>query len=153
MVNTFLRRAREEHGFTLIEMLVVVLILGVLSSIAVIGVASARRTSAVQACSTDWQTFDTAIKSYGVDHLSPTTGLPDYSGLATNALTVLSTGTTKYLSSAAISDPTKYRLTVSASGSTYSIQVSNTAGGAVTTLTDTATASMASTACSTAVPS
>lgn len=147
-------RNPSDTGFTLIEMLVVVLILGIVSSMAVFAIGGARRTSAVQACNTDWQTFDSALKAYGVDHLLPATGQPDYSGLSTNALQVLATGDPKYLANTAVADPSKYAIsvTVTGGGSGYSLQISNRTGGNATTLTETATPSMAGTACSTAVP-
>ena len=151
MVKTLRQRPADDQGFTLVEMLVVILILGVISSISIIAIGGVRRTSTVQACSTDWQTFDTALKTYGLDHLSPTSGLPDYSGLSSNALQVLATGDPKYLSNPSVSDPNRYQMSVSATASGYTIQVSNRLGGNATALTDAATPAMAATACSTAV--
>lgn len=140
-----------ERGFTLVELLVVILILGIVSGMTVLAVGGARRTSTVQACTTDWQSFDSAIKAYGTDHLVPSSGAPDYSGLATNPLQLLVDG--HYLTNIAVSDPLRYSqaVTITPDGSGYEIRISNAQGGNVSTLTESSAPAAASAACSAAV--
>jgi len=57
-----------DEGFTLIEMLIVVLILGIVSSIAVIGVTGAFSSSKVKACQTDVRSIDNAMQGFYNDN-------------------------------------------------------------------------------------
>lgn len=54
----------QDNGFTLIEMLVVVLILGILSSIAVVSVIGITRNANVKSCETDWRSVSNAATAY-----------------------------------------------------------------------------------------
>lgn len=141
----------DDRGFTLVEMLVVVLMLGVLSSMALLGVQGAQRSSTVQACVTDWQAINSALQAYGLDHRSPTTGAPDYSALSANPLTLLAEF--EYLANATVSNPAKYRATVEVvpGGATYSTWIANPSGGNSTSLPTAATPEAVATACSAAV--
>lgn len=60
------RRIQEDDqfGFTLIEVLVVVIILGILASIVVFAVGSTETTSKQAACSTDAKSVETALEAY-----------------------------------------------------------------------------------------
>ncbi|MEO6713494.1 MAG: prepilin-type N-terminal cleavage/methylation domain-containing protein [Mycobacteriales bacterium] len=59
-----IRRARRDEGFTLIEVLVVISILGVLAGIVVFAVAGITDRGKTSACSTDKATVQTAIQAY-----------------------------------------------------------------------------------------
>lgn len=144
-------RAREDDGFTLIEMLVVVLILGMLASIAVVGINGVRRSASVEACQTDWQSLTSAVQSYGTDHLRPGTATPDYSGLATDPIGVLTASDARYLHRAETSNAYVETMTVTSGGAGYRIGISAPDGTRATTLSDTSTAANAATACSDAI--
>ena len=144
------RPAREE-GFTLVEMLVVVLILGMLASVAVIGINGVRRSATVEACQTDWQSLTSAVQSYGTDHLRPGTALPDYSGLSADPFGVLTSPDERYLHRAGTSGAYLETVTVGVGGNGYSVGISAPDGTRASVLPDTATAAQAATACSDAI--
>ena len=54
----------EEAGFTLVELLVVMVILGVLAGIVVFGVGGLNKASAAAACRADFKTVETAQAAY-----------------------------------------------------------------------------------------
>lgn len=65
MINRLMEKKRNgEAGFTLIEMLIVVIILGILAAVVVFGVSTFRKDSATQACTTDVKTVGTAAEAY-----------------------------------------------------------------------------------------
>lgn len=59
-----IRRARRDEGFTLIEVLVVISILGVLAGIVVFAVAGVTDRGKTSACKTDKATVQTAVQAY-----------------------------------------------------------------------------------------
>ena len=59
-----IRRARQEDGFTLIEVLVVISILGILAGIVVFSVAGLSNRGQADACKTDKATLQTAVQAY-----------------------------------------------------------------------------------------
>lgn len=86
-------RSASPAGFTLLEILIVVLILGVLSGLAIFAILGAQRTATRQACEADWRNASLAVTSYKSDNPTSFAGLglpgnntiPDLSS-ATNPL-------------------------------------------------------------------
>jgi type II secretion system protein G len=63
---------RNEKGFTLIELMVVVLIIGILVAIAVPVFVNTSNKSKTRACQANLRTLDGAIQTYNADnHLTP----------------------------------------------------------------------------------
>lgn len=65
----------RDAGFTLIELMVVIIILGVLATIAVLSLTSANRTSQVSACKTDFKSVAAALSTYRNDRVDDLTNL------------------------------------------------------------------------------
>lgn len=61
------RKLMQTSGFTLVEVLVVITILGFLSSIAIISVTGAQRTARVGACKTEFAAAQAALSAYSND--------------------------------------------------------------------------------------
>lgn len=61
---TLHHRGNGAPGFSLIELLVVIIVLGILAAIVVLGLSSAANQSAVAACNADARTVATAVSSY-----------------------------------------------------------------------------------------
>jgi general secretion pathway protein G len=54
----------DEAGFTLVELLIVVIVLGILAAVTVFGLSGATSKSAKAACKADVHTVETAIESF-----------------------------------------------------------------------------------------
>lgn len=68
-------RLRRDQGFTLIEMIVVVIIIGILAGVAVISLTSANRTGQVAACKADFKAVSSALSAYRNDRVDDLTNL------------------------------------------------------------------------------
>ena len=69
---------KREKGFTLIELLVVVAILGILSSIAIALLSNALDKGKQKRTMMDLHSIAEATETYGVDHATYPTGVPDW---------------------------------------------------------------------------
>jgi prepilin-type N-terminal cleavage/methylation domain-containing protein len=67
-----------EQGFTLVELLIVIVILGILAGIVVFAVGNLTGNAAKNGCKTEAATYYTAINAYNADQLSQTTPAPLY---------------------------------------------------------------------------
>ena len=55
---------RRDRGFTLVELLIVIVILGVLSTVAVFAVRGITNRGDAAACQSDYKTLETAVEAY-----------------------------------------------------------------------------------------
>ena len=62
-----LRKRRDEKGFTLIEIMIVVLIIGILLAIAVPNFVKARETSRAKSCVSNLKQIDSAKEQWAMD--------------------------------------------------------------------------------------
>lgn len=60
--------SRESSGFTLIEIVIVVIIIGVIAGIAIVGLGGSQKNSLQQSCKTNYKTLIAAITIYQNDH-------------------------------------------------------------------------------------
>src|SRR5436305_7757553 len=63
-MHRMIERARQEEGFTLIELMIVIVILGVLAGIVLFAVGGITDRGATAACKTDLSTIQTGVEAY-----------------------------------------------------------------------------------------
>jgi prepilin-type N-terminal cleavage/methylation domain-containing protein len=103
MLQNSLRKHRDgEAGFTLVELLVVIVILGVLAGIVVFAVGGVNQKSKASACNADVATVQAAEEAYAAQHSNAYTDIPGLvtatylraAPLTTNGYTVAASATT-----------------------------------------------------------
>ena len=67
-MHRMMERARQEEGFTLIELMIVIVILGVLAGIVLFAVRGITDRGTTAACKTDQSTIQTAVEAYVAKH-------------------------------------------------------------------------------------
>lgn len=75
------RRVRGNSGFTLLELLIVMVILGVVAGIVVFAVGGMNKATAVAACRADYKTVETAEGAYQSQKGSPATSVDQLVGV------------------------------------------------------------------------
>jgi prepilin-type N-terminal cleavage/methylation domain-containing protein len=76
-----IRKARAERGFTLVEIMIVVLIIGILLAIAVPNFVRARESSRTKACVANLKQIEAAKEQWAMDTRAGSDATPNWSDL------------------------------------------------------------------------
>lgn len=76
----------EDHGFTLVELLVVVVIMGVLATVSVLGVRGLTDRGQASACESDRRVMEVAVETWFADESLATSGALTETGLVSAKL-------------------------------------------------------------------
>jgi general secretion pathway protein G len=82
-INKETMQVRRDKGFTLVELLIVVVILGILATVTVFAVRGITDKGQESACDTDKRVMETAVETWYADQSATTVGDPTEAGLVT----------------------------------------------------------------------
>jgi prepilin-type N-terminal cleavage/methylation domain-containing protein len=114
MLSRFAKKARR--AFTLVEIMIVVLIIGILLAIAIPNFIRARETSRAKSCQANLQQIDSAKEQWAMDNKKTTTDTPGSTDLATTYIKTYP------------SCPSGGTYTIAAIGTTPTCSIGGTAG-------------------------
>jgi prepilin-type N-terminal cleavage/methylation domain-containing protein len=92
-------RSEEDHknlveqGFTLVELLIVILVMGILVGLVVFALGNIQNNSTGKACATEADTFETAVAAWKANNQPVPAGSPTGDAVAVTGLWAASTGT------------------------------------------------------------